>query len=141
MKQGITKTVAVTLCALLLAGGGTAAAVFAANSGKAPEDDAVLASAPAAEETDKTVKDETVYVLSGADGSVQKIIVSDWLRNTLGKDEIYDSSDLDNVENVKGSETYSMNGDNMRVWNAQGNDIYCQGNIDQGTARESFGFV
>ena len=34
----------------------------------------------------------------------------------LGKDEIYDSSDLDNVENVKGSETYSMNGDNMRVW-------------------------
>ena len=131
MKQGITKTVAVTLCALLLAGGGTAAAVFAANSGKAPEEDTVSTSAPAAEETDKTVKDETVYVLSGADGSVQKIIVSDWLRNTLGKDEIYDSSDLDNVENVKGSETYSMNGDNMRVWNAQGNDIYCQGNIDK----------
>lgn len=131
MKQGITKTVAVTLCALLLAGGGTAAAVFAANSGKAPEEDAVSATAPAAEETDKTVKDETVYVLAGADGSVQKIIVSDWLRNTLGKDEIYDSSDLDNVENVKGSETYSMNGDNMRVWNAQGNDIYCQGNIDK----------
>ena len=35
------------------------------------------------------------------------------------------------MENVKGDETYTMNGDNMRVWDAQGNDIYYQGNIEK----------
>ncbi len=74
-------------------------------------------------------KDETVYVLAGADGSVQKIIVSDWLKNSLGNAAVSDQSELTDVENVEGDETYTMNGDNMRVWNAQGNDIYYQGNI------------
>ena len=35
------------------------------------------------------------------------------------------------MENVKGNETYTMNGDNMRVWDAQGNDIYYQGSIEK----------
>lgn len=73
-------------------------------------------------------KDETVYVLAGADGSVQKLIVSDWLQNGEGSKTISDKSDLTNIENVKGDESYTMNGDNMKVWDAQGNDIYYQGN-------------
>lgn len=28
-------------------------------------------------------KDETVYVLASADGNVQKIIVSDWIKNNI----------------------------------------------------------
>ena len=76
-------------------------------------------------------KDETVYVLAGTDGSVQKIIVSDWIKNSLGSAAVNDNSELTNVENVKGEETYTMNGDNMRVWDAQGNDIYYQGNIEK----------
>ena len=30
-------------------------------------------------------KEETVYVIAGADGSVKKIIVSDWIRNESGE--------------------------------------------------------
>ena len=76
-------------------------------------------------------KDETVYVLAGADGSVQKIIVSDWIKNTLGSSTLTDSSELENVENVKGDEGYTMDASNARVWDAAGNDIYYQGNIEK----------
>lgn len=76
-------------------------------------------------------KDETVYVLAGADGSVQKIIVSDWLQNVSGDAQIADFSELADVDNVKGHEAYTMNGENLRVWDAAGNDIYYRGNIDK----------
>lgn len=76
-------------------------------------------------------KDETVYVLAGADGSVKKIIVSDWVKNTMGDKFITDQSLLTDIENVKGDESYKLNGDNMKVWDAQGNDIYYKGNIDR----------
>lgn len=76
-------------------------------------------------------KEETVYVLAGADGSVQKIVVSDWIQNTPGSDTISDKSELTGIENIKGDESYTLNGDNMTVWDAQGNDIYYQGNIEK----------
>lgn len=80
----------------------------------------------------KTIdKDETVYVLAGADGTVQKIIVSDWIKNAIGSTTLTDVGTLDDVQNVKGDESYTMNGDNMRVWDAAGNDIYCQGTIEK----------
>lgn len=40
-----------------------------------------------------------------------------------------DQSDLSNVEAVREGESYTMNGDNMRVWDANGNDVYYQGDI------------
>ena len=80
----------------------------------------------------KTVdKDETVYVLAGADGTVQKIIVSDWIKNAIGSTTLTDVGTLGDVQNVKGDESYTMNGDNMRVWDAAGNDIYCRGTIEK----------
>lgn len=78
-----------------------------------------------------SVKDETVYVLAGADGMVKKIIVSDWIKNTSGSSDISDKSGLSNIENVKGDEGYTINADNMVVWDAGGNDIYYQGNTDK----------
>ena len=76
-------------------------------------------------------KEETVYVLAGADGTVRKIIVSDWLKNPDGAAELEDYTDLSDVTNVKGNETYRLNPDNMRVWAAGGHDIYYQGTIDK----------
>lgn len=76
-------------------------------------------------------KDETVYVLAGADGSVQKIIVSDWIQNTQKNDTVSDKSDLRNIENVKGEESYRMDSDNMVIWDAKGNDIYYQGTTEK----------
>ncbi len=132
MKMSSKKIIALCLCAAL-AVSGVAATAFAQNSdGNAVENQAKpeTVSASAADNTGIS-KDETVYVLAGADGSVQKIIVSDWIRNSLGNAAVSDKSELTDVEDVKGDETYTMNSDNMRVWDAQGNDIYYQGNIEK----------
>ena len=104
---------------------------FAQASSKKADDQPVSAAQQAAELQQKISKDETVYVLTGADGSVKKIIVSDWLKNELGSASVADKSDLSDIENVKGDESYTINGDNMTVWDAQGNDIYYQGNIQK----------
>lgn len=130
MKHNNTKLPALILSAALLTGGiGNAAYAISIDS-TAPQP-SVKPSTTAAEDQTGLTKDETVYVLAGADGSVQKIIVSDWIKNTIGSASVADKSTLSNVENVKGSETYTMSGDNMRVWDAKGNDIYYQGNIEK----------
>lgn len=72
-------------------------------------------------------KEETVYVLADADGSVRKIIVSEWLKNPAGADELSDYTELEDVKNVKGDEGCRMDDGNMRVWGAGGKDIYYQG--------------
>jgi len=81
------------------------------------------------EEKTEISKDETVYIIAGADGAVNKVIVSDWIKNAIASDKIQDQTDLENVVNVKGDETYTLDGDNIHVWDAQGNDIYYQGDI------------
>ena len=128
MSDKCKKIVAIGLCAALCLGG--AGLAFAQTGSKTET------TAPAAESVSSTVaqnisKDETVYVLAGADGSVKKIIVSDWIKNQLSSATVTDKSDLNNIENVKGDESYSVNGDNMKVWDAQGNDIYYQGDIQK----------
>lgn len=77
------------------------------------------------------VKDETVYALVDASGDVQKLIVSDWIQNSVGNTSFSDKSELSDIEVVKGDETYTMDKDNLCVWNAQGNDVYYQGNIEK----------
>ena len=72
-------------------------------------------------------KDESVYVIAGADGTVEKIIVSDWIRNNDHRDTITDFANLENIENVKGDETFTLDENNMRVWNANGKDLYIKG--------------
>ena len=62
-------------------------------------------------EAKKIKKQESVYVNAAADGSVSKITVSDWLKGaneTTGT--INDISDLKNISNVKGDETFKQNG-------------------------------
>lgn len=130
MKSEIAKPISATLCAALM----VCSIGASAYAEKVPEQEEkpVLSETVVTDPTQaEIVKDETVYVIAGADGSVQKIIVSDWIKNSLGKAEIHDRSELKDAENVKGDETYTMNGDNMRVWDAQGNDIYYQGNMEK----------
>lgn len=133
MKNKFLKPVALSLCAALLIGG-LSATVYAKNSAaKADGADKATVTASDEESTDtaSAAKDETVYVLAGADGSVKKIIVSDWIKNAVGSKNLTDKSELKDVVNVKGEETYTMGGDNTRVWDAEGNDIYYQGNIEK----------
>ena len=75
-------------------------------------------------------KDESVYVIADVNGAVKEVIVSDWLRNTSNEAVIDDVSELDDIVNVKGDETYSTVTDGI-VWNADGADIYYQGRTDK----------
>lgn len=79
------------------------------------------------DKTKKLSKNETVYVIANADGSAKKVIVSDWIKNTAKAKSFEDTSNLDNIVNVKGDETYTVNENNMYEWSADGNDIYYQG--------------
>lgn len=76
-------------------------------------------------------KEETVYVIANADGSPQKLIVSDWLKNALGKDQIHDVTELTDISNVKGEEGFVKTNGSLGLWDAAGNDIYYQGSIQK----------
>lgn len=76
-------------------------------------------------------KEETVYVLADAKGSVNQIIVSDWLKNSDGGESLIDSSDLKDIRNVKGYETYETDKNGNILWKAEGSDIYYQGTTDK----------
>ena len=129
MNKPSFKITAIILCAVLCLS--SVITAFALTNDKTEEQkkDAVTATTTANTDKDST-KDETVYVLAGADGSVQKIIVSDWIKNALGAASITDSTGLSDIENVKGNESYTISG-NAKVWDAQGNDIYYRGNIEK----------
>lgn len=71
-------------------------------------------------------KDETVYVLTDAVGAVRSVIVSDRLGNPEGRATIHDVSDLTDIENVDGSETFTQDGSSL-TWNAAGNAISYRG--------------
>ena len=136
MKNNMTKILTLSLCAVLAAGaaGGTALALDRQAAGanfKPNETTATAAAADTKAETAEVFKDETVYVLANADGSVKKVIVSDWLKNSLGEKSIGDSTALTDVVNVKGDESFTTDNSGHRVWDAEGNDIYYQGNIDK----------
>ena len=110
MKKLVRKIIALSLCAALCVGG--------------------AGMALAEPEQTRSTKDETVYVLADATGSVRQVIVSDWLKNAAGEDTLSDRSALTDIENVKGEESFTADGETL-TWNAAGNDIYYRGNTDR----------
>lgn len=112
-----------TLCAALILGqAGTGMTVLAAESGKSTAE--IL--------SDQEIsKEETVYILTDANGSAQKIIVSDWIKNSLGRNKINDVTELKELESVKDELDYTTGKSNEKIWNANGGDIYYQGNIEK----------
>ena len=77
-------------------------------------------------------KEETVYVNTTAGGEVTNVTVSDWLKNSgdISMGELQDASDLKDIKNVKGEETFSQDGNSL-IWNTDGEDIYYQGTTDK----------
>ena len=76
-------------------------------------------------------KEETVYVLADANGGVNQVIVSNWLKNADGGQSLADSSELTDIENVKGYETFEKDADGNIIWQADGSDIYYKGTTDK----------
>lgn len=92
---------------------------------------AVMCGLPAfafAEESGVTgvTKEETVYIVTDSTGTQQDVIVSDHLQNKGKVKTIADETNLSDIENVKGEETFKQNGDAL-TWDAEGNSIYYQG--------------
>ncbi len=129
MKTSGTKLTALLLSAALLCGTAGIAAHAAAAGEEAGE--SRTEAAPAGTMAPAGYKDEAVYVLAGADGCAQKVIVSDWLKNPDGAARLEDTSDLTGIEPVKGTATVTSASGNTYVWDAQGCDIYYQGTSEQ----------
>ena len=81
--------------------------------------------------SDEAGKVETVYVTADANGAVDDVIVSEWLKNADAADTISDTTSLRNIVNVKGDESFTDNGDGTLTWNAKGSDIYYQGTTEK----------
>ncbi|MFR7718899.1 MAG: hypothetical protein ACLU3N_09835 [Lachnospiraceae bacterium] len=93
---------------------------------------AVMSAVPvlAAEEAASVSKEETVYVNADASGNKESVTVSSWLKNAGSEKELKDSSDLQDIVNVKGDETFSQDGEGL-TWNTDDEDIYYQGTTDK----------
>ncbi|MDD6037319.1 MAG: hypothetical protein PUD20_00750, partial [bacterium] len=79
---------------------------------------------------DNTTKDETVYIIADAKGNSGKVIVEEWLKNPKKEDTLEDVSELKDITNIKGYETFTQNGEKL-TWQANGNDIYYEGTTDK----------
>ena len=71
-------------------------------------------------------KDETVFSKTDNSGKSYKTIVSAHLKNTDEQELLNDMTNLFDIKNTNGEETFSQNGEAI-IWNSNGKDIYYQG--------------
>lgn len=76
-------------------------------------------------------KEETVYVKINEKGEVTSVVVSDQLRNISGISEIFDISNLDDITNVKGDESFEKDGERLTWKNGENGEIVYQGTTDK----------
>ena len=75
-------------------------------------------------------KEETVYILTDASGAVKNVIVTDRLGNPNGGETVSDVSELSDIENMEGDETFTQKGTEL-TWNAGGKAITYRGVTDK----------
>ena len=100
-------------------------------AGEDPLANSVVSASNIASAESEAGKVETVYVTADANGAVNDVIVSEWLKNAAASPEIADTTELKDIVNVKGDETFTDNGDGTLTWNAAGSDIYYQGTTNK----------
>lgn len=83
-----------------------------------------------AQDSGQLYKDESVYVKAEASGNVKKTIVTEWLKN-VEKGELADCSELDEIKNLKGDETFSKGSGKDLNWQSEGQEIYYQGTTEK----------
>ncbi|MCI8306978.1 MAG: hypothetical protein HFH14_02900 [Lachnospiraceae bacterium] len=77
----------------------------------------------------ETGKDETVYVVMDNNGNAVSVLVNDVLKN-IGSGDVRDVSELEDIYNLKGDETFSVSENDM-IWASEGKDITYQGTTDK----------
>ena len=81
----------------------------------------------------ENIKHERVYIVTDADGTVQSLTDSIRLENRDALDTLTDRTMLSSIENVSGSEAFTLDGE-ILTWQANGRDITYQGVSDQAPA-------
>lgn len=111
MSKSKIKFLSVFLCSALIVGsiGTTVYAKSEAKSNNIPKQEEILTSTSDSIEPEK---DENVYVLTNSDGSLKKVIVSDWIKNSIATDG-------------------GLNLGDSKVWDNQGNKIKYKGDIKE----------
>lgn len=100
MKNKKILAIVLSLTLVLSSAGMTAWAVYKNNDDSASGESAQTVSATSSS-TDPVTKDETVYVMTTADGQTKKVLVSDWIKNALPEEAQKAVTGLSNAENVK----------------------------------------
>lgn len=75
-------------------------------------------------------KEETVYVFADAAGKQNKLIVNEKLKNASKASTINDTTNLKDVKNINGDETFQINGSQV-TWSADGRNITYQGTYNE----------
>lgn len=137
-KKALAGVMAAALAGSTIAGCGSVAADTAAEVGNtsaeevqetvAESDEALLdaMNVNSNASNEEQGKEETVYLFADSEGNVTSTIVSGWLKNPQKDKTLVDVTDIGDVVNVKGDETFEQNG-NEYTWKADGKDIYYQG--------------
>ena len=81
----------------------------------------------------ENTKHERVYVVAGADGTVNSITDSIRLENADGLDELVDRTMLNGIQNVGGNEAFTLEGETL-TWKADGKNVIYQGTSDKAPA-------
>lgn len=83
------------------------------------------------DEEKQLFKEEAVYVYADASGKVNHITVTDWLKNAGIQTALKDVSELLDITNVKGEETFTSGSNHELTWQTNHADIYYQGTTDK----------
>lgn len=75
-------------------------------------------------------KDENVFIILNADGSVKSQTVSDWVHSDSGLSGFADTTSLQNVTNLKGDWQLQQAGGQI-TFQGSGSDVYYQGSTDK----------
>ena len=75
-------------------------------------------------------KDETVYAVMNADGSIQSTTVSEHVYSASGLSKVTDQSTLTNIQNTESSAEFTQDGEKL-VWNTDDTDVYYKGDTDR----------
>ena len=75
-------------------------------------------------------KDETVYAVMNADGSIKSTTVSEHLYSASGLSGVTDKTTLTDIQNTESDAEFTQNGEEL-VWNTEDTDVYYKGNTDK----------
>ena len=75
-------------------------------------------------------KDETVYAVMNADGSIKSTTVSEHLYSASGLANVTDKTTLTDIQNTESDAAFTQDGEKL-VWNTDDTDVYYKGNTDK----------